>query len=357
MKAFKGTNNLRCLDITYEVGKTYEIEGDVIMCSSGFHFCRELRPINWFYKFECKKTVILEIEVNENDIVEEKDNRCVAKKIKINRILPKQEYNEHLKTIKYDYDKNENLIKYEIKHFSGGSYWRKWEYDKNNNKVNYEDSKGFWKKYKYDKNNNKVKDEDSKGNLEKYKYNENGNKIKTINTEGNGEIWTYDGNLLIKYEKISIKGNKTIMEYEYDSKDNKIKEIDENYYRTYEHDESNQMVKSVLHRRKDNAVIYTEIWIYDEYGNETKYELVREINPYQITWKNRYNDQGILIERISNCNWLLGLMEIIQYYDNENKKSVEQNGRIRIFDENGSVIEKQEGTGKHYKIIITGERT
>ena len=40
MKGYKGFNkDLTCRDFKFEVGKTYEIDGELEICGNGFHFC------------------------------------------------------------------------------------------------------------------------------------------------------------------------------------------------------------------------------------------------------------------------------------------------------------------------------
>ena len=37
MKMYKATRNMKCKDITYEIGKEYIFNGELIMCEQGFH--------------------------------------------------------------------------------------------------------------------------------------------------------------------------------------------------------------------------------------------------------------------------------------------------------------------------------
>ena len=42
MKAYKlFNNNWTCNGFQYEVGKIYEIKGDIALCSKGFHACKK----------------------------------------------------------------------------------------------------------------------------------------------------------------------------------------------------------------------------------------------------------------------------------------------------------------------------
>lgn len=50
MKGFKGFDkNLCCRGFQYEVGKTYEMEEEPILCKRGFHFCETLEQAETYY--------------------------------------------------------------------------------------------------------------------------------------------------------------------------------------------------------------------------------------------------------------------------------------------------------------------
>ena len=56
MKGYKGFNSdLTCLDFQYEVGKTYHQDGDLQVCSNGFHFCKNLTDCFEFYDKNARK--------------------------------------------------------------------------------------------------------------------------------------------------------------------------------------------------------------------------------------------------------------------------------------------------------------
>ena len=76
MKAFKGFNRnedgtLSCRNFTYEVGKTYKHDGEIILCKSGFHACHELHQC-WSFYPNNGDNVFCEVECG-GDIIESKE--------------------------------------------------------------------------------------------------------------------------------------------------------------------------------------------------------------------------------------------------------------------------------------------
>lgn len=54
MRGYKGFNRYLCccpdgVPMFYEVGKEYEIQGELRMCSNGFHFCKKLSDVFYHY--------------------------------------------------------------------------------------------------------------------------------------------------------------------------------------------------------------------------------------------------------------------------------------------------------------------
>jgi len=90
MKAFKGFNKnsdgtLSCRDFTYEVGKTYNYDGSISLCKSGFHACHELHQ-TWYFYPNNGDNVFCEVECG-GDIIEseEGDGKFVCSEITILR--------------------------------------------------------------------------------------------------------------------------------------------------------------------------------------------------------------------------------------------------------------------------------
>ncbi|MCK9272921.1 RHS repeat protein [Candidatus Gracilibacteria bacterium] len=185
MIGYKATYNGKCKERLYEVGKTYILKGELIMCKNGFHFCQDLFDVFYYYTPD-KYLKVFKVEALGN--IETERDKSVTDKIKIleevslaNLILEKNctkryfddkcnyikiEYS-YGSWIKHEYDENNNLIKRE----DSDGYWAKWEYNSKDNIVKYENSKGYLIEYQYDENNNLIKREDSDGYLSKWEYN------------------------------------------------------------------------------------------------------------------------------------------------------------------------------------------
>ena len=90
IKGYKGFNKkLACKGFKYEIGKTYTENDDIVLCVSGFHFCRNLQDIQGFY--DLKESRICEI-VASGKIIDASDGRkSVCSRIKIVRELSKEE--------------------------------------------------------------------------------------------------------------------------------------------------------------------------------------------------------------------------------------------------------------------------
>ena len=155
MKAYKATDNMKCKELTYEVGKTYTFKGKLILCEQGFHVCRAPKDTLNYYDYN-KNFKLLEVEILGEVI--ESNNKLVTNKLKVLRVVPEREMLKLL-NIKVKYDKNNNLIYYK----SSDNYKEWYKYDENNNIIHYRDSNGdeYWKEY--DENNNLIFYKNSNG--------------------------------------------------------------------------------------------------------------------------------------------------------------------------------------------------
>ena len=89
---FKGLNpDLTCQGFQYVVGQTYEIPNEqLIMCQSGFHFCRNPKDVLNYYPNN--ETIVVRVKA-EKKILEYGD-KCVTSKITILEVLPKLKFYE-----------------------------------------------------------------------------------------------------------------------------------------------------------------------------------------------------------------------------------------------------------------------
>jgi hypothetical protein len=90
MKGYKGFDkDLKCRDFQYEVGKTYECKGGVVLCENGFHFCEDPKNISVYY---ADLTTCRYCEVEASGKIINGDGKCVCSKITIVREIPSQEF-------------------------------------------------------------------------------------------------------------------------------------------------------------------------------------------------------------------------------------------------------------------------
>ena len=82
MKAYKGFNeDMTCRGFQFEEGKTYEHEGEVKLCESGFHACED--PLNIFEYYAPANSEFHEVELDGVSNKRGRDTKVVAKKITI----------------------------------------------------------------------------------------------------------------------------------------------------------------------------------------------------------------------------------------------------------------------------------
>ena len=89
MKGYKVFNSdWTCRNFQYQVGQTYEMEGPVIPCNRGFHFCKNAADCFNYYAFAPENKVA---EVIAHGTVKEKGDKCCTDKIEIVREISWQE--------------------------------------------------------------------------------------------------------------------------------------------------------------------------------------------------------------------------------------------------------------------------
>ncbi|MEA5453256.1 hypothetical protein SPF06_00840 [Sinomonas sp. JGH33] len=82
MKAFKGFNaDLTCRGFQYEEGKTYEHDGNVALCSGGFHAV--LLPLDVVNYYKPKDSVYHEVELEDVAPSRDGDSKVAARKITV----------------------------------------------------------------------------------------------------------------------------------------------------------------------------------------------------------------------------------------------------------------------------------
>jgi hypothetical protein len=101
IKGYKASYNGKCLDQLYEVGQTYTLKNKPRLCNYGFHFCKKADDVLKYYNIIDSNFVLFEVEAI-GDVENEFDKSC-TNKIKIVRIVPKEEYNEIFKDNKFEF--------------------------------------------------------------------------------------------------------------------------------------------------------------------------------------------------------------------------------------------------------------
>ena len=80
--AYKGFDkNLKCRDFQYEVGKEYEMDGDIKCCERGFHACES--PLEVFDHYDMLNSRFAEVEQSGEIDKEENTTKVCSSKIKI----------------------------------------------------------------------------------------------------------------------------------------------------------------------------------------------------------------------------------------------------------------------------------
>lgn len=97
MKGYKALNkDMRAIHgngMQYELGKKYTVNGKVILCENGFHFCKKIEYLNIYYDISDSR--IFEIEAYGN--IEGNSSKYVAESIRLVRELSKEEINDYFK--------------------------------------------------------------------------------------------------------------------------------------------------------------------------------------------------------------------------------------------------------------------
>lgn len=80
--AYKGFDkNLKCRDFQYEVGKEYEMDGDIKCCERGFHACES--PLEVFDHYDMLTSRFAKVEQSGDIDKEENTTKVCSSKIKV----------------------------------------------------------------------------------------------------------------------------------------------------------------------------------------------------------------------------------------------------------------------------------
>lgn len=85
MRAAHGNN------MQYELGKDYSVNGEVIPCRNGFHFCEKIEELNCYYDIADSRI----FEVVADGIIRQDENKYVAEKIRLVRELSKEDIKKY----------------------------------------------------------------------------------------------------------------------------------------------------------------------------------------------------------------------------------------------------------------------
>ena len=82
MKSYKGFDKkLKCRDFQYEIGKEYEMDGEIKVCNRGFHACES--PFDVFDHYTMIDSRFCEVEQDGNISKEDRGTKICSSKIKI----------------------------------------------------------------------------------------------------------------------------------------------------------------------------------------------------------------------------------------------------------------------------------
>ena len=274
-----------------------------------------------------KSTSLLEETIYTYD----KDNNVIKEQVKIQDGKYKTteyEYTYAKKVkLKKEYVEKSSIIGYNLDDTESITLNTSYEYDNMNNLVKLTDSDGVVTNYKYDKLNREIEKEIVKGDIS----------IKSSKTY----LYETDDKLVS-----STNENGQTTTYEYDNQYNLIKTVEpNNTITTYQYDLNNHVLKKVLPKMQDKAgndINYT----YDKYGN-----LVSQIKNYtdadgvskQIITTYEYDLIGNIIkEKTDNV-----IMENTYNKAGEISSTKDGNGNITSYnyDANLNLIKKIDSNG------------
>jgi hypothetical protein len=185
---YKATYDFVCRDFKFEIGQTYELSEKPIMCSRGFHYCKNARNTLKHYSYT-RRFKLLEIEDLGLFTIEENDKSCTDK-IRIIREI--NDPDELIQLIGCHRIYNENGKLFRCKDSYG--YWYEYTYDKNGNVSTYKHSRGFSYEQTHNENGSLLNYKDSNGYFSESTYDHNGCRLTHKNSSGYFSESTYDEN-------------------------------------------------------------------------------------------------------------------------------------------------------------------
>ncbi len=79
--------NMTCQGFQYEVGQTYEHDGNIGLCEAGFHFCRKMADVlNYYNRHDCRYAVVEAL----GEVIDGED-KSVTDRLRIVRELTREE--------------------------------------------------------------------------------------------------------------------------------------------------------------------------------------------------------------------------------------------------------------------------
>ena len=95
MKGYKALNqDMKAIlgnEMQFELGKTYSINGELVPCKNGFHFCEKVEYLNCCYDIANSRI----FEVETDGIIKQCGNKYAAERIKLVRELSKEDINKY----------------------------------------------------------------------------------------------------------------------------------------------------------------------------------------------------------------------------------------------------------------------
>ena len=203
---YKITRDGKCRGVTYRVGETHRLNGFIVPCKWGYHYCKKIDDLFNYYAYQKGVTEIFEVEdVGDQSI--ECDDKVATNGLRILRSIPVSEWNSIMSRRKFD--ENGNIIFFrgagvnwteyhynsfgdiiETKEYNG--YWCKTTYQPNRLKTGTVNSSGFRQNWKYNKVGKQLSYKDSNGHWSKYKYDRKGRIVQEQNSNGVVYKWVYD---------------------------------------------------------------------------------------------------------------------------------------------------------------------